>query len=228
MKKILYMVTVSIVIFFSFHPILENKTLYLSKTLIITKEPNNYYFLEDKNLKFDKTENQIYVKSLIKYKDIWIGYVGDCWDEKTIFPGHYLRGKEKGEFPFIKMEINKNMCEWLKKERQGYFYVRTNGTIKYHLTKNELKKELKIKDVILKDPNYYIQKYGKNQDTNEFYFSKDTTKAMFQIPSEVRKKIYTIRNVLFILFIFPSMILLINDIFNKIKKINYIQNLRHK
>ncbi len=217
MKKFLYVIAISILIFYYFHPILENKTLYLSEKLILNKEPNNYYYLEDKELQFDGTENQVYVKELTKYKDTWIGYVGDCWDERTIFPGHYLRGKEKGDHPFIKIEIDKDMCEWLKKERQGYFYVGIGGIEKYHLTREELEKELEVKNIKLENPNYYVQKYGKDKDTNEFYFSGDTTEAMFQIPSQVRKKMYIIRNTLYMVFVLPSVILFIKDVYTRAK-----------
>lgn len=241
MKKFIYIVSIGIIMFYYFNPILENKNLVLSKTLSIEKEPKNYYHILDKQARNKKDSELkeymylyylqfVYVDSLLKYKNMWIGYIGsgECTGEGQLFSGHYIRGIEKGEYPSLYGEMEKDICVWLEKNRNGYFYVLNDGSVKYNLTQKEVEEELNIKfeNVKFKNPNYYIQKYGKNKDTNEFYFSGDSTESMFQKTKEVKKNAYLTKNILYLIFVFPAIIFIVMDlkIMKKNKKENQNQN----
>lgn len=214
MKKSYIILSMGIILFYFFNPILEKKELKLNTPLLILKkEPNNYYRLYDNK----KNENEykykhLYVDGIVKYKNIWIGHIEKCYissdpdKDGEAFPERYLRS-DVGSSDIIIEDIDNEECYHILKNRGGYFYVDEKGNITYKISISDIKKNMKINKIKLKNPNYYIQKFGEKKDINEFYFSNDDTVKMHQKPSIVKKEAYKIRNVLFTILIIISIYL---------------------
>lgn len=212
MKKIFMLVSIIILIFYFLNPILEKKELRLNTPLLILKkEPNNYYRLYD-DYKSEYKYKHLYVDGILKYKNMWVGYIEKCYISNNLdehgegLPERYLRS-EMGNSGIIIEYIDTEECKNILKNREGYFIVNERGHITYKLSIYDIKRILKINKIKLKNPNYYIQKFGEIEDINEFYFSKDETVRMHQKPSVVKRRAYIIRNASIIVLIIINILL---------------------
>ena len=186
--------------FYSLNPLYENKRLDLSLNQILYLSDSGAYII------FDKTSKEIfYINLLTKYKNNWIGNILTC---DVFLSDHYKRTDEKSPNIYL---IEEDDCNFYK-EKKGYFLINDKGEMKYNLELKEFNEKINFKS-----PSYYIKKFGKEKGINNIYFSGDTTVSMFQKPSEVKKRVSLIRNILYLIFVFPSIIFAIKDL-KRVKK----------
>lgn len=197
MKKFFYTISLLIVMFYSLNPLYENKKLNLSLNQILYLSDSGAYII------FDKTsKNRFYINLLTKYKNNWIGNILDCSDAHLIT---YERTDSNEEGPGLDI-VEGNGCAFYK-EKKGYFLINDKGEMKYNIDLKNFNERIKFKS-----PGYYIKKFGEEKGINNRYFSADTTVNIFQKPSEVAKTASLIRNIMYLIFVFPSIILVIRDL----------------
>ena len=99
-----------------------------------------------------------YVKGLMKNGDIWIGYVYS-FDEIMEESPAYASNPPNGDELVVKEYVNKH---------SGYFYVTSNET-KYHLTKEEIMRKFNLKKLSLKNPRFFVDKFGTDRELSNWY-----------------------------------------------------------
>ena len=132
--------------FYIWFPIKENTELKIGNYLLATDYnaavPEVSFSLGDKG----------YLKKLNKIKDNWIGYIYDFDEVISKFLDEEKIGKEK-------IEYNKN---------SGYFIINSQNQL-FHLTEEQAKEKLKVKNLNLKNPEKIIRKYGEKKEKSTFY-----------------------------------------------------------
>ena len=141
---------------------LHNKKIY--KRLIfntidsLVKDRNDLLF----NINFGGEEQddvgRAYVKGLMKNGDAWIGYVYS-FDELIKESPAYASNPPNGDGLVVKEYVNKH---------SGYFYVTSNET-KYHLTKEEIMRKFNLKKLSLKNPRFFVDKFGTDRELSNSY-----------------------------------------------------------
>ncbi|AMD95000.1 hypothetical protein [Leptotrichia sp. oral taxon 847] len=106
--------------------------------------------------------NKGYLKNLNKIKDSWVGYIYD-FDEAVL---ENLRAKEKLVSLLEEKEVEKNKIEYNK--NSGYFIINSQNQL-FHLTEEQAKEKLKVKNLNLKNPEKIIRKYGEKKEKSTFY-----------------------------------------------------------
>ena len=99
-----------------------------------------------------------YVKGLMKNRDAWIGYVYS-FDELIKESPAYASNPPNGDGLAVKEYVNKH---------SGYFYVTSNET-KYHLTKEEIMRKFNLKKLSLKNPRFFVDKFGTDRELSNWY-----------------------------------------------------------
>ena len=99
-----------------------------------------------------------YVKGLMKKGDVWIGYVYS-FDEIIKESPAYASNPPNGDGLVVEEYVNKH---------SGYFYVTSNET-KYHLTKEEIMRKFNLKKLILKNPRFFVDKFGTDRELSNSY-----------------------------------------------------------
>ena len=99
-----------------------------------------------------------YVKGLMKNRDAWIGYVYS-FDELIKESPAYASNPPNGDGLAVKEYVNKH---------SGYFYVTSNET-KYHLTKEEIMRKFNLKKLSLKNPRFFVDKFGTDRELSNSY-----------------------------------------------------------
>ena len=99
-----------------------------------------------------------YVKGLMKNRDAWIGYVYS-FDELIKESSAYASNPPNGDELAVKEYVNKH---------SGYFYVTSNET-KYHLTKEEVMRKFNLKKLSLKNPRFFVDKFGTDRELSNWY-----------------------------------------------------------
>lgn len=99
-----------------------------------------------------------YVKGLMKNRDAWIGYVYS-FDEIMEESPAYASNPPNGDELVVKEYVNKH---------SGYFYVTSNET-KYHLTKEEIMRKFNLKKLSLKNPRFFVDKFGTDRELSNWY-----------------------------------------------------------
>ena len=99
-----------------------------------------------------------YVKGLMKNRDAWIGYVYS-FDEIMEESPAYASNPPNGDELAVKEYVNKH---------SGYFYVTSNET-KYHLTKEEIMRKFNLKKLSLKNPKFFVDKFGTDRELSNWY-----------------------------------------------------------
>ena len=99
-----------------------------------------------------------YVKGLMKNRDVWIGYVYS-FDEIMEESPAYASNPPNGDELAVKEYVNKH---------SGYFYVTSNET-KYHLTKEEVMRKFNLKKLSLKNPRFFVDKFGTDRELSNWY-----------------------------------------------------------
>ena len=99
-----------------------------------------------------------YVKGLMKNRDVWIGYVYS-FDEIMEESPAYASNPPNGDELVVKEYVNKH---------SGYFYVTSNET-KYHLTKEEVMRKFNLKKLSLKNPRFFVDKFGTDRELSNWY-----------------------------------------------------------
>ena len=99
-----------------------------------------------------------YVKGLMKNRDAWIGYVYS-FDEIMEESPAYASNPPNGDELAVKEYVNKH---------SGYFYVTSNET-KYHLTKEEIMRKFNLKKLSLKNPRFFVDKFGTDRELSNWY-----------------------------------------------------------
>ena len=99
-----------------------------------------------------------YVKGLMKNRDAWIGYVYS-FDELIKESPAYASNPPNGDGLAVKEYVNKH---------SGYFYV-TSNEMKYHLTKEEIMKKFNLKKLSLKNPRFFVDKFGTDRELSNWY-----------------------------------------------------------
>ena len=99
-----------------------------------------------------------YVKGLMKNRDAWIGYVYS-FDEIMEESPAYASNPPNGDGLVVKEYVNKH---------SGYFYVTSNET-KYHLTKEEIMRKFNLKKLSLKNPRFFVDKFGTDRELSNWY-----------------------------------------------------------
>jgi hypothetical protein len=99
-----------------------------------------------------------YVKGLMKNRDTWIGYVYS-FDELIKESPAYASNPPNGDGLVVKEYVNKH---------SGYFYVTSNET-KYHLTKEEIMRKFNLKKLSLKNPRFFVDKFGTDRELSNWY-----------------------------------------------------------
>ena len=142
--------------FYIWFPIKENTELKIANYLLITEYngavPEVSFSLGDKG----------YLKKLNKIKDNWIGYIYD-FDEAVL---ENLRAKEELVSLLEEKEVEKNKIEYNK--NSGYFIINSQNQL-FHLTEEQAKEKLKVKNLNLKNPEKIIRKYGEKKEKSTFY-----------------------------------------------------------
>ena len=114
------------------------------------------------NINFGEEEQddagRAYVKGLIKNRDAWIGYVYS-FDEIMEESPAYASNPPNGDELAVKEYVNKH---------SGYFYVTQNQT-KYHLTKEEIMRKFNLKKLSLKNPRFFVDKFGTDRELSNWY-----------------------------------------------------------
>lgn len=132
--------------FYIWFPIKENTELKIG----------NYLLATDYNAAVPEVSfslgNKGYLKKLNKIKDNWIGYIYDFDEVISKFLDEEKIGKEK-------IEYNKN---------SGYFIINSQNQL-FHLTEEQAKEKLKVKNLNLKNPEKIIRKYGEKKEKSTFY-----------------------------------------------------------
>ena len=150
-------------------PITENMSLSLHNKKIyrrlifntidsLVKDRNDLLF----NINFGGEEQddvgRAYVKGLMNKGDVWIGYVYS-FDELVKESSAYASNPPNGDELAVKEYVNKH---------SGYFYVTSNET-KYHLTKEEIMKKFNLKKLSLKNPRFFVDKFGTDRELSNWY-----------------------------------------------------------
>ena len=150
-------------------PITENMSLSLHNKKIyrrlifntidsLVKDKNDLLF----NINFGGEEQddvgRAYVKGLMKNGDIWIGYVYS-FDEIMEESPAYASNPPNGDGLVVEEYVNKH---------SGYFYVTSNET-KYHLTKEEIMRKFNLKKLSLKNPRFFVDKFGTDRELSNWY-----------------------------------------------------------
>ena len=140
----------------------HNKKIY--RRLIINtidslvKDKNDLLF----NINFGGEEQddvgRAYVKGLMKNRDAWIGYVYS-FDELIKESPAYASNPPNGDELVVEEYVNKH---------SGYFYVTSNET-KYHLTKEEIMRKFNLKKLSLKNPRFFVDKFGTDRELSNWY-----------------------------------------------------------
>ena len=99
-----------------------------------------------------------YVKGLMKNQDTWIGYVYS-FDELIKESPAYASNPPNGDGLVVEEYVNKH---------SGYFYVTSNET-KYHLTKEEIMRKFNLKKLSLKNPRFFVDKFGTDRELSNSY-----------------------------------------------------------
>ena len=118
-----------------------------------------------------------YVKGLMKNGDIWIGYVYS-FDEIMEESPAYASNPPNGNGLVVKEYVNRH---------SGYFYVTSNET-KYHLTKEEIMKKFNLKKLSLKNPRFFVDKFGTDRELSNWY------KYTYELPQSKLKDEKDIKN----------------------------------
>ena len=150
-------------------PITENMSLSLHNKKIyrrlifntidsLVKDKNDLLF----NINFGGEEQddvgRAYVKGLMKNRDAWIGYVYS-FDELIKESPAYASNPPNGDELVVEEYVNKH---------SGYFYVTSNET-KYHLTKEEIMRKFNLKKLSLKNPRFFVDKFGTDRELSNWY-----------------------------------------------------------
>ena len=150
-------------------PITENMSLSLHNKKIyrrlifntidsLVKDRNDLLF----NINFGGEEQddvgRAYVKGLMKNGDAWIGYVYS-FDELIKESPAYASNPPNGDELVVEEYVNKH---------SGYFYVTSNET-KYHLTKEEIMRKFNLKKLSLKNPKFFVDKFGTDRELSNWY-----------------------------------------------------------
>ena len=150
-------------------PITENMSLSLHNKKIyrrlifntidsLVKDKNDLLF----NINFGGEEQddvgRAYVKGLMKKGDVWIGYVYS-FNELVKESPAYASNPPNGDELAVKEYVNKH---------SGYFYVTSNET-KYHLTKEEVMRKFNLKKLSLKNPKFFVDKFGTDRELSNWY-----------------------------------------------------------
>lgn len=98
------------------------------------------------------------MKGLMKNRDTWIGYVYS-FDELIKESPAYASNPPNGDGLVVKEYVNKH---------SGYFYVTSNET-KYHLTKEEIMRKFNLKKLSLKNPRFFVDKFGTDRELSNWY-----------------------------------------------------------
>jgi len=142
--------------FYIWFPIKENTELKIANYLLITEYngavPEVSFSLGNKG----------YLKKLNKIKDSWVGYIYD-FDEAVL---ENLRAKEELVSLLEEKEVEKNKIEYNK--NSGYFIINSQNQL-FHLTEEQAKEKLKVKNLNLKNPEKIIRKYGEKKEKSTFY-----------------------------------------------------------
>jgi len=142
--------------FYIWFPIKENTELKIANYLLITEYngavPEVSFSLGNKG----------YLKKLNKIKDSWVGYIYD-FDEAVL---ENLRAKEELVSLLEEKEVEKNKIEYNK--NSGYFIINSQNQL-FHLTEEQAKEKLKVKNLSLKNPEKIIRKYGEKKEKSTFY-----------------------------------------------------------
>ena len=142
--------------FYIWFPIKENTELKIANYLLITEYngavPEVSFSLGNKG----------YLKKLNKIKDNWVGYIYD-FDEAVL---ENLRAKEELVSLLEEKEVEKNKIEYNK--NSGYFIINSQNQL-FHLTEEQAKEKLKVKNLNLKNPEKIIRKYGEKKEKSTFY-----------------------------------------------------------
>ena len=200
--NILFLILIGL--FYHYNPILEYKKLSLNGILEISREPNDKYSVTSNGL-------PMYVSGIKKYREKWIGDISECYvlDDHQI--EYYARPKNGNEAELL--TILEEDCDIINKDYAGYFYIDEKGNIEYNLQEKELIEKIQEEagrlneKIELKDPNYYIQRYGYEKDINESYFSADTWVNITQNPQEVKRRAIMTRNILYSVSVFSLLVL---------------------
>ena len=94
----------------------------------------------------------------MKNRDAWIGYVYS-FDELIKESPAYASNPPNGDGLAVKEYVNKH---------SGYFYVTSNET-KYHLTKEEIMRKFNLKKLSLKNPRFFVDKFGTDRELSNWY-----------------------------------------------------------
>ena len=142
--------------FYIWFPIKENTELKIANYLLITEYngavPEVSFSLGNKG----------YLKKLNKIKDSWVGYIYN-FDEAVL---ENLRAKEELVSLLEEKEVEKNKIEYNK--NSGYFIINSQNQL-FHLTEEQAKEKLKVKNLNLKNPEKIIRKYGEKKEKSTFY-----------------------------------------------------------
>jgi len=141
--------------FYIWFPIKENTELKIG----------SYLFTTDYNATVLEVSfslgNKGYLKKLNKIKDSWVGYIYD-FDEAVL---ENLRAKEELVSLLEEKEVEKNRIEYNK--NSGYFIINSQNQL-FHLTEEQAKEKLKVKNLNLKNPEKIIRKYGEKKKNQHF------------------------------------------------------------
>ena len=118
-----------------------------------------------------------YVKGLMKNGDAWIGYVYS-FDELIKESPAYASNPPNGDELVVEEYVNKH---------SGYFYVTQNET-KYHLTKEEIMRKFNLKKLSLKNPRFFVDKFGTDRELSNWY------KYTYELPQSKLKDEKDIKN----------------------------------
>lgn len=151
-----FLLIFTISFFYIWFPIKENTELKIG----------NYLLATDYNAAVPEVSfslgNKGYLKKLDKIKDSWVGYIYD-FDEAVL---ENLRAEEELVSLLEEKEVEKNKIEYNK--NSGYFIINSQNQL-FHLTEEQAKEKLKVKNLNLKNPEKIIRKYGEKKEKSTFY-----------------------------------------------------------
>ena len=98
------------------------------------------------------------MKGLMKNRDTWIGYVYS-FDEIMEESPAYASNPPNGNGLVVEEYVNRH---------SRYFYVTSNET-KYHLTKEEIMRKFNLKKLSLKNPRFFVDKFGTDRELSNWY-----------------------------------------------------------
>ena len=108
-----------------------------------------YRFTITENLSLSLHNKKIYRRLIFVYS----------FDEIIKESPAYASNPPNGDGLVVKEYVNKH---------SGYFYVTSNET-KYHLTKEEVMRKFNLKKLSLKNPKFFVDKFGTDRELSNWY-----------------------------------------------------------